>query len=174
MGWLQKYSRKRIQTSSQAKLLLNFSQKSLIYFGYFLSELTYLSEVSRHSEHAEFKKLNTKKDNVGLEKKRTRSAFQSLCKFFKVASEKWLHLPWKQNKTNSIFALTGAAKGGILMALDERMGGRRMGLKCHCKGVVPLDQRALWLQRCRQSIAASSRHRLAPEGSKCLLGSLTF
>lgn len=73
-----------------------------------------------------------------------------------------------------MLAIVGAAKGGIRMALDECMGGMRMGSKWCCKGGVLSDQLALWLQRCRQPRAASLRHRLAPEGSKCHLVSLMF
>lgn len=74
---------------------------------------------------------------------------------------------------NSIFAIIGAVKGGVLTALDEHMRGVRMGLKCHWNCGVLLDQLVLWLQRCKQCIAASLRHCLALAGSKCLI-SLTF
>lgn len=73
-----------------------------------------------------------------------------------------------------MFAIVGAVKGGVLMALDECMGGMRMASKWRCKGGVLSDQLVLWLQWCRQPIAASLRHRLAPEGSKCHLVSLMF
>lgn len=39
MVWVQKYIIAKIQTSSQAKLLLNFNQESLLYFVFISSEL---------------------------------------------------------------------------------------------------------------------------------------
>lgn len=38
-----------------------------------------------------------------------------------------------------MLAIVGAAKGGILTALDECMGGMRMGSKWRCKGGVLSD-----------------------------------
>lgn len=45
-----------------------------------------------------------------------------------------------------ILAIIDAAKGDVLTALDEHIGGMRMGFKCHCKGDVLSDQLVLWLQ----------------------------